>query len=98
MKPGISHFFIKDGESQSRVHLRIDPDGSGLLIVNAARVFHLNPTAVFMADMALRDSSITGNPIGPAPFPCYPRAQPMIMNIFIPAQGIDNIRWRLPDL
>ncbi len=55
MKPGISHFFIKDGESQSRVHLRIDPDGSGLLIVNAARVFHLNPTAVFMADMALRE-------------------------------------------
>ena len=34
---------------RSRVHLRIDPDGSGLLLVNASRVMHLNPTAALMA-------------------------------------------------
>ncbi len=28
-----------------RVHLRLHPDGSGVLIVNAATVLHLNPTA-----------------------------------------------------
>ncbi len=32
-----------------RLHLRIDPDGRGLLIVNANRVVHLNPTAALMA-------------------------------------------------
>lgn len=28
-----------------RLHLRLEPDGSGLLIVNASTVIHLNPTA-----------------------------------------------------
>ena len=28
-----------------RIHLRLQPDGSGVLIVNAATVLHLNPTA-----------------------------------------------------
>ena len=28
-----------------RVHLRLQPDGSGILVVNAATVLHLNPTA-----------------------------------------------------
>ncbi len=53
--PGISHFLIKDGESTTRVHLRIDPGGSGLLLVNAARAYQLNPTGTFMADLALRN-------------------------------------------
>ncbi len=51
---GIHHYEqVSDGE-KSRVHLRVDADGSGLLIVNAARVFHLNPTAVFMAWLVLQ--------------------------------------------
>ena len=32
-------------EPPYRLHLRIEPDLSGLLIVNAATVLHLNPTA-----------------------------------------------------
>ncbi|MFH1184957.1 MAG: radical SAM protein [Chloroflexota bacterium] len=28
-----------------RIHLRLQPDGSGILVVNAATVMHLNPTA-----------------------------------------------------
>src|SRR5512143_667938 len=28
-----------------RIHLRLQPDGSGILVVNAATVLHLNPTA-----------------------------------------------------
>lgn len=38
---------------KSRIHLRIDPDGSGLLLVNANRVLHLNASAAFMARLAL---------------------------------------------
>jgi radical SAM protein with 4Fe4S-binding SPASM domain len=33
--------------------LRIDPDGTGTLIVNANRVMHLNPTAALMAHLLL---------------------------------------------
>lgn len=32
-----------------RLHLRVDPDGRGLLIVNASTVLHLNPTATAVA-------------------------------------------------
>jgi len=35
------------------MHLRIDPDGRGLLIVNANRVVHLNPSATLMAYLHL---------------------------------------------
>src|SRR5512140_2794817 len=28
-----------------RVHLRVQPDGTGVLVVNASTVLHLNPTA-----------------------------------------------------
>ncbi len=49
----IHHFeFDRDGE-KSRVHLRVDPDGHGTLIVNANRVMRLNPTAALMARMIL---------------------------------------------
>jgi radical SAM protein with 4Fe4S-binding SPASM domain len=35
--------------------LRLDPDGTGTLIVNADRVLHLNPTGAFMAQLILED-------------------------------------------
>ncbi|MEL7645301.1 MAG: radical SAM protein [Anaerolineaceae bacterium] len=47
--PGLYQFDIADNESKSRVHIRLDEDGSGLLVVNASRVVHMNPTAVQMA-------------------------------------------------
>ena len=50
---GLHHFTCQEGSERSRVHLRIDPDGSGLLLVNAARVMHLNPTAALMAYLVL---------------------------------------------
>ena len=51
--PGLHHFkYMHDGE-ESRIHLRIDTDGSGIIMVNANRILHLNPTAVHMAYLAL---------------------------------------------
>ncbi len=35
-----------DAEEQYRLHLRIEKDGSGILVINAATVLHLNQTAV----------------------------------------------------
>jgi radical SAM protein with 4Fe4S-binding SPASM domain len=50
---GLYHYTREDGEEKSRIHLRVDPDGIGTLIVNANRVMHLNPTAALMAWLIL---------------------------------------------
>jgi hypothetical protein len=43
---GTHHFQSPPEASQAyRLHLRLEPNGSGLLIVNAKTVLHLNPTA-----------------------------------------------------
>jgi radical SAM protein with 4Fe4S-binding SPASM domain len=44
---------------RSRIHLRIDPDGNGLLIVNANRIMHLNPSAAFMTYLYLEETPET---------------------------------------
>jgi radical SAM protein with 4Fe4S-binding SPASM domain len=49
VKSGLYTFDINEQNSKSRIHLRIDEDGSGLLVVNASRVVHLNPSAMQMA-------------------------------------------------
>jgi len=53
---GLYHYARDNGRERSRIHLRVDEDGSGLLIVNANRVMHLNPTAAFMARQALEET------------------------------------------
>lgn len=50
---GLHHYTRETTDEKSRIHLRIDPDGTGTLIVNASSVMHLNPTAAFMAWMIL---------------------------------------------
>jgi len=49
----IYHYRHENGEEKSRIHLRLDPDGHGTLIVNANQVMHLNPTAALMAHLVL---------------------------------------------
>jgi len=53
--PTLEHYERRRLGERSRIHLRIDGDGSGILLVNASRVMHLNPTAAFMAKMALKE-------------------------------------------
>ncbi len=50
---GLYHYRYESEGEKSRVHLRLDPDGHGTLIVNASRVIHLNPTAALMAWLIL---------------------------------------------
>lgn len=54
-EPGLYHYQHQSLGERSRVHLRLDPDGSGLLLVNASRVVHLNPTAALMAYILLEE-------------------------------------------
>jgi organic radical activating enzyme len=43
---GIYHYQAPPEDPRNyRLHLRLEPDGKGILIVNAATVLHLNPTA-----------------------------------------------------
>ena len=55
--PGLYHYVRENVLEKSRIHLRIDPDGRGTLIVNASSVMHLNPTATFMAWLILEDKT-----------------------------------------
>jgi radical SAM protein with 4Fe4S-binding SPASM domain len=47
--PGLYHFERDNHFGSSRIHLRIDGDYSGLLLVNANRIVHLNSSAAMMA-------------------------------------------------
>ena len=54
---GLHHYVRETEAEKSRIHLRIDPDGHGTLIVNASSVMHLNPTATFMTWLVLEGKS-----------------------------------------
>ena len=53
--PGLYHFRKTEQDNDSRVHLRIDPDGSGTLVINASSILHLNPTAALIAYFHLEE-------------------------------------------
>jgi radical SAM protein with 4Fe4S-binding SPASM domain len=53
-RSGLFQFDYQEHNERSRIHLRIDPDGNGLLLVNASRIMHLNPTAAVMAYLILQ--------------------------------------------
>ena len=55
--PGLYHYVREGEQEKSRVHLRLDADGYGTLIVNANRVMHLNPTAALMAYFVLEEAA-----------------------------------------
>lgn len=52
---GLHHYLREMAEERSRIHLRVDPDGHGTLIINANQVMHLNPTATLMAFLFLEE-------------------------------------------
>lgn len=54
---GLYHYTREDAFEKSRIHLRLDADGHGTLIVNANRVMHLNPTAALMAWLILEEKT-----------------------------------------
>jgi radical SAM protein with 4Fe4S-binding SPASM domain len=51
--PGVYHYLRQDESTKVRLHLRVEPDGSGVLIVNASKMYHFNQTATFMAFLLL---------------------------------------------
>ena len=64
--PGIYHFKQGDNENKNHIHLRIEDDGVGLLMVNAAQAYHLNPSAASMAFWSLSGNSEIGRCFRPS--------------------------------
>ncbi|MFO7948478.1 MAG: SPASM domain-containing protein [Armatimonadota bacterium] len=60
VEPGIHHFEDLTGDVVTRFHLRVDPDGGGLLIANAAEAAHLSNVGVLMAHGILSGRSDDG--------------------------------------
>lgn len=53
-QPGLHTYRVAHPNGgQMRIHLRIEPDGAGVLFVDVTDVIHLNPAAAQMAKMAL---------------------------------------------
>ncbi len=52
---GIYHFRQNTPDSKNRMHLRVESDGNALLMINAARAYHLNPTAAALAYWSLSE-------------------------------------------
>lgn len=57
LPPGVHHFQSPpDAPRQTRIHLRIEPDGSAFLLLNASVVLHLNQTASEYAYLLIRQA------------------------------------------
>ena len=57
LAPGIFHYQAPaDAPVPYRLHLRLERDGTGLLIVNASTILHLNPTAAEFAYHLVRQT------------------------------------------
>ncbi len=48
-KPGLYHTKVALVGGSSDVHLRLEEDLTGVMLVNASRMYHLNPSAAFLA-------------------------------------------------
>ncbi len=55
---GVYHYQSPPENPQNyRLHLRLEPDGAGMLVINAATILHLNKTAAEYAYHLVKDSS-----------------------------------------
>ncbi len=54
---GLYHYERRGAHERARVHLRVDADGRGTLIVNANRIMHLNASAAVMAHLHLQGAT-----------------------------------------
>jgi radical SAM protein with 4Fe4S-binding SPASM domain len=55
LKPGIYHLRSGDAMEGYRVHLRVEPNGNGTLVVNASKIIHLNQTAAEYAKLIVEE-------------------------------------------
>ncbi len=49
VSPGLYHYLLEGDGNHTRYHLRVEPDGRGILIANATAAARFAPTGVIMA-------------------------------------------------
>jgi radical SAM protein with 4Fe4S-binding SPASM domain len=59
VQPGLYHYMREAGGNYTRFHLRVEPDGRGLLLANASASARLSPTGVLIAK-GLLDGDTSG--------------------------------------
>jgi radical SAM protein with 4Fe4S-binding SPASM domain len=60
LRPGIYHYQTPpDAPEQYRLHLRVERDGKGVLLVNASRILHLNQTATEHAKLIIDGQEVS---------------------------------------
>ena len=57
INPGLYHYMNGTQGTFTRFHLRVEPDGRGLLIANATAAAHLSPVGVLIAKGLLEEDS-----------------------------------------
>src|SRR5690606_2041484 len=58
LEPGIYHYQTPpEAAPQYRLHLRVEKDGRGVLLINAAKIIHLNQTATEYAKLIVEEKS-----------------------------------------
>jgi len=60
VEPGLHHYVRGTPPNQKRLHLRTEADGSGVLVINASQIVHLNPSATLMAHLLLEEVDDSG--------------------------------------
>jgi radical SAM protein with 4Fe4S-binding SPASM domain len=48
-QPGLHAYNLEQSGGQVRAHLRVEPSGDALLLINANRALHLNPSAAYLS-------------------------------------------------
>lgn len=58
VQSGLQHFISDEHGRPIRYHLRVEPDGAGLLVANATQALRLSPTGVFIAQALFAKRSV----------------------------------------
>ncbi|HEM61852.1 MAG TPA: radical SAM protein [Chloroflexi bacterium] len=59
LSKGMFHYMTPEGaEERYRVHLRVESNGEGILVINASKVLHLNQTATEHAKLILQGKDV----------------------------------------
>ena len=56
IQAGIYQYLKKSGQAKKRIHLRIEQDGTSVLLINASKIFYFNSSATLMARSILENS------------------------------------------
>jgi len=57
IQPGLYHYLVENQGQYTRFHLRVEPDGAGMLLANATAAAHLSPAGVVIVKGMMENQS-----------------------------------------